>query len=156
MPKTSVSDFHKQIQISPGFPLLYCVPKINVTFYVLNEMQKNFPNRQSALSLPLCLFLEGGGGVLSNILGYKWGWSTEKFSDEERVIIESYPSNPTSLPFHIKNERSLRTCCCLYCVTKKKVVVLTYGGNLFVQGEEKAEISFAKGCGDRTRCIIDI
>lgn len=33
---------------------------------------------------------------------------------------------------------------------KKKVVVLTYGGNLFVQGQEKAEISFAKGCGDRT------
>ena len=81
----------------------------------------------------------GGGccGVISNILGYKWGWSTEKISDEERVIIESYPSNATSLPFPIKNERSLRTCCCcLYCVTKKKVVVLTCGGNLFVQGEE--------------------
>ena len=137
MPKTSVSDFHKQIQISPGFPLLYCVLKINVTFYVLNEMQKNFPNGQSALSLPLCLFFGGGGGVISNILGYKWGWSTEKISDEERVIIESYPSNATSLPFPIKNERSLRTCCCcLYCVTKKKVVVLTCGGNLFVQGEE--------------------
>lgn len=43
------------------------------------------------------------------------------------------------------------------CITllKKKVVVLTYGGNLFVQGQEKAEISFAKGCGDRTWCIID-
>ena len=114
-------------------------------------MQKNVPNPQSALSLSLCLFFFGGGGVISNILGYKWGWSTEKISDEERVIIESYPSNPTSLPFPIKNERSLRTCCCgLYCVTRKKVVVLTYGGNLFVQGEEKAEISFAKGCGDRT------
>lgn len=38
------------------------------------------------------------------------------------------------------------------CITllKKKVVVLTYGGNLFVQGQGKAEISFAKGCGDRT------
>ena len=71
-------------------------------------------------------------------------------SDEERVIIDSYPSNPTSLPFPI-NERSLKTCCCcLYYGTKKKVVVLTYGGNLFVQGEEKAEISFAKGCRDRT------
>ena len=40
------------------------------------------------------------------------------------------------------------------CITvlKKNAVVLTYGGNLFVQGEEKAEISFAKGCRDRTWC----
>ena len=58
-------------------------------------------------------------------------------SDEERVITDSYPSNPTSPLLHIKNERSLRTCCCyLYYVTEKKGCGVNLW-NLFVQGQEK-------------------
>ena len=60
MPKPSVSDVHKQIQISPGFPLPYCVPKINFTFYVLNEVQKTF-QIDSLLFLSLSVFFFGGG-----------------------------------------------------------------------------------------------
>lgn len=81
MPKPSVSDVHKQIQISPGFPLPYCVPKINFTFYVLNEVQKTF-QIDSLLFLSLSVFFFwGGGGVVSNILGYKGGGSTRQISD---------------------------------------------------------------------------
>ena len=83
MPKPSVSDVHKQIQISPGFPLPYCVPKINFTFYVLNEVQKTF-QIDSLLFLSLSVFFfcgGGGGGVVSNILGYKGGGSTRQISD---------------------------------------------------------------------------
>lgn len=60
MPKSSISDVHKQIQISPGFPLLYCVPKINFTFDVHNEMQKTF-QIDSLLFLSLSVFFLGGG-----------------------------------------------------------------------------------------------
>ena len=57
----------KKIQISPGFPLLYCIPKINFTFYVLNEMQKTL-QIDSLLFLSLSVFFwRGGGGVISNI-----------------------------------------------------------------------------------------
>ena len=66
MLKNSVSDFHKQIQISDGFPLFYCVPKINFTFYVLNEIQKTF-HIDSLLFLSLSDFFWTGGEGSSQI-----------------------------------------------------------------------------------------
>ena len=82
MPKPSVSDVQKKKQISPGFPLPYCVPKINFTFYVLNEVQKTFQiDSLLFLSLSVFFFGGGGGGVVSNILGYKGGGSTRQISD---------------------------------------------------------------------------
>lgn len=137
MPKTSISDFHKQIQISPGFPLPYCVPKINFTFYVLNEMQKNLPNRQSALSLSLCLFLEGRRGHLKYFrLQREWEHPTKCLMKREssQTATHQIPPAPSCT---FKNERSLRTCCCyLYYVTEKKGCGVNLW-NLFVQGQEK-------------------
>ena len=71
-----------RFELAPRFPLLNCVPKINSTFYVLHQNAKNLPNRQSALSLHLCPFLEGGGGGGGRghlkYSGYKGGGSTRK------------------------------------------------------------------------------
>lgn len=62
----------------------------------------------------------------------------DKIPDEERVIIESYPWNTTSPLFPIKMNGPLELVA-VACITllKIKVVVLTYGGNLFVEGQEK-------------------
>lgn len=141
MPKTSVSDVHKQIQIFPWVPPTLLRTKNQ--FYILCTQRnaKNFPNRQSALSLPLCLFLEGGRAHLK-YYRLQRGWEHPTKFLMKRVIIESYPSNPTSPLFPIKNERSLRTCgCCLYYVTKNK----SCGVNLwreFVCGGSRKGLKF--------------
>lgn len=63
----------------PWVTLLYCVPKINFTFYVLNEMQKTF-QIDNLLFLSLSVFFWRGEGLISNIISYKGGGSTRQNS----------------------------------------------------------------------------
>lgn len=119
--KPAFLTFINKFRFPLGSPYLTAYQKSILHFMYSTKCKKLSKSTVCSFCPSLTFFGRSGGGLISNILGYKGGWSTEKISDEERVIIESYPSNPTSLPFPIKNERSLRTCCCcLYCVTKKK------------------------------------